>query len=222
MNIYKISFHTAGLGDNSVEARGRNEAEAKKNFKATEIGKATPINSITIELIRENVLATKQEERDTLAAIRQMVEELGPQSYLATAFDGCFRDAEDNIDDDAAYSMKSRFEYSEEKLEKAQAEVEELKSQLAQAETEISLLSEKLEKAENSRPTPEDFDGIFQLITLKRIELETEIKNAADRIVEAATDPESAAFKNAVSDHRAAQSEMDRYTALSERLGKIR
>ena len=38
MNVYKISYHVAGLGDTSTEARGRNEAEAKRNFKATEIG----------------------------------------------------------------------------------------------------------------------------------------------------------------------------------------
>lgn len=133
MNIYKISYKIAGIGETSTEVRGRNEAEAKKNFKATEIGKATPINSVTVELIRENELATKQEERDTLAVIRQMVEELGPQSYLATAFEGCFRDAEDNIEDDAAYSMKSRFEYSEEKLAAALEENKKLKAEVEYA-----------------------------------------------------------------------------------------
>lgn len=136
MNIYKISYKMAGLGENFSEARGRNEAEAKRNFKATEIGKAVPISSVTVELIRENELATKQEERETLEAIKKMVEELGPQSYIATAFEGCFRDAEDNIEDDAAYSMKSRFEYSEEQLAKAQEEIKRLKTGFDYAKVE--------------------------------------------------------------------------------------
>lgn len=220
MNTYKITFQRENGTEGFDHFTEPTEAAARKAFNECYRHGNGTIKSI--ELVNDNASATKEQERKALEKIRKIVAELGPQSYVATAFEGCFRDAEDNIEDDAAYSMKSRFEYSEEKLEKAQAEVEELKNQLAQAETEISLLRENLERAENGRPTPEDFDGIFQLITLKRIELETEIKNAAERIVEAATDPESAAFKNAVSDHRAAQSEMDRYTALSERLGKIR
>lgn len=220
MNTYKITFQRENGTEGFDHFTEPTEAAARKAFNECYRNGNGTIKSI--ELVNDNALATKEQERKALEKIRKIVAELGPQSYVATAFEGCFRDAEDNIDDDAAYSMKSRFEYSEEKLEKAQAEVEELKSQLAQAETEISILRENLERAENSRPTQEDFDGIFQLITSKRIELEMELKNAAERIVEAATDPESASFKNAVGDHRAAQAEMNRCTALLERLGKIR
>lgn len=175
------------------------------------------------------MIATKEQERKALEKIRKIVADLGEGSYIATAFEGCFQDAEDNIEYDAAFSMKARYEHSEKELAEAQKEIAALKeelaeseSQLAQTETEISLLNENLERAENSRPAPEDFDGIFQLITSKRFELDIELKNAAGRIVELATEPESAAFKNAVNDHRAAQSEMDRYTALAERLSKIK
>ena len=177
MNIYKISYKMAGLGENFSEARGRNEAEAKRNFKATEIGKAVPISSVTVELIRENELATKQEERETLEAIKKMVEELGPQSYIATAFEGCFRDAEDNIEDDAAYSMKSRLEYSEEQLAKAQEEIKRLKTGFDYAKVEkeqlkaaqlYSSLQDKLIEILEERVSNCDtkcFDITQQLIT---------------------------------------------------------
>lgn len=51
-------------------------------------------------------IATKDQERKVLAQIKKMVAELGENSYLATAFDGAFELAEQNIEDDAAYSTK--------------------------------------------------------------------------------------------------------------------
>ena len=62
-----------------------------------------------------STIATKDQERDALAKIKKIVEGLGPQSYLATAFEGCFQDAEDNIENDFAFSMASRYESEHEK-----------------------------------------------------------------------------------------------------------
>ena len=55
-------------------------------------------------------MTTKEQERKALEQIRKIVEGLGEDSYIATAFEGCFEDAEINIRDDAAYSMKSRWD----------------------------------------------------------------------------------------------------------------
>lgn len=60
-------------------------------------------------------LATKDQEREALAKIRKIVAGLGPESYIGTAFEGCFQDAEDNIENDFAFSMASRFESEHEK-----------------------------------------------------------------------------------------------------------
>lgn len=60
-------------------------------------------------------IATKDQERKALAQIKKIVEGLGPQSYIATAFDGCFQDAEDNIENDFGCSMKARYESEHEK-----------------------------------------------------------------------------------------------------------
>ena len=43
------------------------------------------------------------------------MDTLGPDSYLATAFAGCFEDAEENIKNDFACSMKQRLESAEAK-----------------------------------------------------------------------------------------------------------
>ena len=63
--------------------------------------------------------ATKEQERKVLEQIRKMVEELGVDSYIAMAFEGCFEIAESNIDNDFGCSMKQRTESAERKAETA-------------------------------------------------------------------------------------------------------
>ena len=48
----------------------------------------------------EATMATKDQERGVLQQIKAMVAELGPKSYIATAFKGVFDIAEENIDND--------------------------------------------------------------------------------------------------------------------------
>ena len=66
--------------------------------------------------------------------------------------------------------------------------------------------------------SPDDLTDAIQLVTEKRLALETEVKNAADRIVETAAEPGSATFRDAVKEHRTAKSDLDHYTILLERL----
>ena len=63
-------------------------------------------------------MTTKEQERKALAQIRKIVESLGDDSYVGTAFEGCFEIAETNIQNDWACSMKQRAEEAEKKLEK--------------------------------------------------------------------------------------------------------
>lgn len=64
-----------------------------------------------------SAIATKDQEREALAKIKKIVEGLGPQSYIGTAFEGCFEDAEENIDNDFGFSMKQRFQSEHEKAD---------------------------------------------------------------------------------------------------------
>ena len=70
-------------------------------------------------------MTSKEEERKALEQIKKIVSTLGPDSYIATAFEGCFDIAESNIDNDFACSMKQwadRLEGQNKELTKTVAE----------------------------------------------------------------------------------------------------
>lgn len=60
---------------------------------------------------------TKAEEHAILEKIVALIESTGPDSYIATAFQGCVADAELNIADDAAYSYYDRYHSLKVKIE---------------------------------------------------------------------------------------------------------
>ena len=228
MNEYKITY--AGEGEGYQLVIERTEAAAKKFFLS--MNKGIKLDITSIELYRENAIATKQQERDTLAAIRKMVEELGPQSYIATAFDGCFEDAENNIENDFGDSMKGRWLHADAQLNAAKGTIEELKEQLEESKKDWeaahaaahAIAEEKDAEIAALREraiSPDDLTDAIQLVAEKQFALEAEVKEAAQQIVDTATEPESANFQNAVNQHRAAKSQLDYYTALLERLAMV-
>lgn len=58
-------------------------------------------------------MTTKEQERKALEKIRKIVEELGTDSYVAMALDGCIDIAEENITNDWACSLKGKYEWAE-------------------------------------------------------------------------------------------------------------
>lgn len=54
-------------------------------------------------------MPTKAEERKALAQIRAIVDALGEDSYIGIALAGCLDDAEMNIENNFALSMKERY-----------------------------------------------------------------------------------------------------------------
>ena len=173
MNLYRITYGTPDSETETTNITERSETAARKAFKASCKAFCSIIPDIIgIELIREDVGATKQQERDTLAAIMQMVEELGPNSYLATAFAGCFEDAEENIENDFAFSMKERYESSKKDadyfheaantfsndLDKARDEIAAIKAEL----TDANSLVDRTTAAEARAEAAED-----EIVTLK-------------------------------------------------------
>lgn len=71
---------------------------------------ATGCAKKTVQLIQENAGVPKETERAFLNEIKEILEGLGPNSYCAMAFEGCVGDAEENIDNDFAVSMKGRWQ----------------------------------------------------------------------------------------------------------------
>lgn len=128
MNEYRITYLTSDQETGTDSIIERNEAAARKSFKGSYIGGKFIITDV--ELLRTGLQATKQQERDTLAAIRLMIDELGPQSYIGTALEGCLEIAEQNIDNDFGDSMKQR-------AESAEQQAIELKRELADSRREF-------------------------------------------------------------------------------------
>ena len=119
MNTYKVNFTRKNGTMGSDHFAASSEAQARKCF--SECYRHSTATIISIELASTNAPATQQQERDTLEKIRKMVEQLGPNSYLAAAFEGCFDLATENINNGRACSMADRAR----RAEKHTAELEE-------------------------------------------------------------------------------------------------
>ena len=103
-------------------------------------------------------MITKDDERKALDKIRKIVEGLGKDSYVATAFEGCFGIAEDNINNDMACSMKQRYEMADrdawtaqEEVANARVRIKELESELEQKDQKIEELASKVRIAKKER-----------------------------------------------------------------------
>lgn len=214
MNEYKITYTGESEGYQLVTER--TEAAAKKFFLS--MNKGIKLDITSIELYRENAIATKQQERDTLAAIRKMVEELGPQSYLATAFDGCFEDAENNIENDFADSMKARWLHADAQLNAAKGTIEELEAHERSMKETIDRLQRENEEAEARQVTETDLVHLIRLAEEDLAAAEQRRDTAAQDIVTYADDPASDQFRQAVAAHRNASSSVE---AKKERLARL-
>lgn len=142
MNDYKICY----VNDNGETACGfvteRSESAAVKAFK-----KERNLKEVGgIEMVRENVPATKAQEREALAAIQQLLADLGPGSYLAAAFEGCCEDAENNIEYDFGDSMKARYESAKEEADCCKEQIQVLTAQCEAAESKLKSVNTGVEE----------------------------------------------------------------------------
>lgn len=212
MNDYRITYtYNAENGTReNIHITERSEAAARKDFKAHH--KDGTI--LDVELIAENVPATKDQEREALATIRKIVEELGPQSYIGTAFEGCFQDAEDNIEYEYGCSMKQ-------KLESAELDVAELAGKLAAAEKRIEEFTRLMDRLKEERSALERklagqtlpewlrFD-LHAFATEQEITARKSMASAAEIMAEMADTPQDIAFTNAVNSYRKAKEQHER------------
>ena len=90
-------------------------------------------------------MTTKEQERKALEQIKKIVSALGKNSYVATAFEGCFEDAENNIEDDAAYSMKDRLESLSSDNWEQRKQIGELKKEIKALEDANSVKDKQIE-----------------------------------------------------------------------------
>ena len=88
--------------------------------------------------------ATKDQERKALEKIRKIVEELGEDSYIGMAFEGCFEIAEENIENDFGCSMKQRWETAEKNAEDFKRTAEYYAAEQEKAAKEVETLKGKV------------------------------------------------------------------------------
>ena len=108
-------------------------------------------------------MATKAQEREALAKIKKIVDDLGEESYIGFALEGMLDDAEYNIENDCALSWCNRAQATETELAEAndtikcrdaeladkQKEIMELRKTIEQRESYVSELLDRLHKTED-------------------------------------------------------------------------
>lgn len=211
MNDYKI---TDSIGDITITAI--DEKDARRTFK--NFRKCGDGDIISVELIRENVPATKAQEREALEKIKAIVATLGPRSYVGTALEGCLEDAEVNIENDFGDSMKARWQEAEKRVAQAVKETTAVKEELEQVRKHLQTAESAVDFYRDKVLDSDDIADVFQLVGDKLAAIQEDIKTAAERIIEGAEHPESELFQNAVRDHRNAQRKLEYYQALAQRI----
>ena len=215
MNNYKFTFHYPEGSDETAFITERTEPTARKAL-LKRFGKDIEITDS--ELHDTDVNATKEQERETMEKIKAMVAELGPQSYLKTAFEGVFEVAEMNIDEDAAYSFPGRVSLLEEQLKEmgskynaARSDVEVLRSQLDHAQGQIDTLKRQQFPEELRR-------DLWVMVTTEAEASRARMADAAEKMAVGADNPGCVLFKDAVALYRA---EKARAEAMEQRAGEL-
>lgn len=166
MNLYEISatlengaVHKTKIYEINQERALNRASKFALQFDPTGCAKKT------VQLIQKNAGVPKETERAFLNEIKEILEGLGENSYCAWAFGGCVDDAEENIDNDFAVSMRGRWEDEREahektrksmtekvnaqgqRIEELEAEVQKARQMEAQARKEAAEDKIALEKA---------------------------------------------------------------------------
>lgn len=171
-------------------------------------------------------MITKEQELKALAQIKKIVEGLGEDSYVATAFEGCFEIARDNIDNDWACSMKQRAESAEQiagKLQDLNAELrKQLDTTISEAQKEIAYRDDRLHHLEQKLINPKDLDTCITIIKDRMYDEQEAMKRSAEKIVEYADDPNGSQFSSVVRNHREHKRLAEYFEALKDRLEHTR
>jgi len=162
-------------------------------------------------------MTTKEQERDALNRIREILGTLDADGWMNMAFRGVCDIAENNIRDDFGCSPVERVEeldrqlveYRKElveirkELETAKVEIRNRESEIKNREADIVHLSAKLERREKDISEAET-KHLRQKELLENIErkLEAGLEGLNTTILEYCENPESQEFKDAVSSRR--------------------
>ena len=158
---------------------------------------------------------TKEQERKALEKIRKIVSDLGENSYLSMAFDGCFDIAESNIDNDFGDSPRENLAYAEKQIKDLEAKIEHLSEANTVLQNRMSSMSIEIV----SKKSLQIAEEAIRKVRGDYLEEDIKLKNT---IVENAETPDTEIFKNAVQRHKFLNNECEAYKkALDEIKDKI-
>lgn len=198
MNSYKITY-VAGEGETEqTYITERTEAAARKFFKKASGGREI----VDVELYDTEASATKDQERETLEKIKAMVAELGPHSYLSTAFEGTFEDAETNIENDFAFSMKARVESAEEKLQEMGSDYNALKRNAALLQEQLAAAQEQIEALKKRQLSEQLRRDLLAMTAEEAAASRARMAKAADMMVVCSDNPACVGFKKSIAEYR--------------------
>ena len=128
-------------------------------------------------------IITKADERKALEQIKKIVEGLGENSYVGTAFKGVFELAEENIEYDAAFSAK----FYMEEYDKTSAREREWKEKSRGARRTLQPYENGVFEAKNTLATfeknAEDFYKRFREQEVRAIKAEEILASKEDEII---------------------------------------
>lgn len=171
-------------------------------------------------------MTTKDQERKALEKIRKIVADLGENSYIGMAFEGCFEVAEENIENDFGCSMKQRAEAAEKKVETLELDNRDLRLSIKKIKEEdsttITRLEEKVARLREAVLLGDDICDFNAMVEDEIYKQEELAEQAARMIVEFADTPTDIAFTNAVRNHRNAKQSAEYWTAIKTRIVKAK
>lgn len=133
-------------------------------------------------------VTTKDQERQAVEKIRKIVEGLGENSYVGTAMEGVLEVAEQNIEYDAAFSLKGEVEVDEKRAREAEEENKQLKGLLEEEREKTNNLRAQLTKAQsiaNRMTMPmQMYEELIKILNERHEEEENKISEAADRMAD--------------------------------------
>ncbi|MCQ2113310.1 MAG: hypothetical protein MJY95_08235 [Bacteroidaceae bacterium] len=144
-------------------------------------------------------MVTKEEERKALAKIKKIVESLGEDSYVATAFEGCFEYAEQNIEWDACFNWKERALSAEKTVDELRGKIKAIEAESENQIAQLKIVSNKLSNITISRS---DIEDCMQILKRDKMNAEIKAQETASEIVKYADDPNNQNFKKAVRENR--------------------
>ena len=174
-------------------------------------------------------MTTKKQEREALQQIKEIIEALGPDSYIAVALDGCLEIAEQNIDNDFACSMKQRAESARDQVEALKEENRNLREQIEEKDKKIdkqrdaiSQLNGIIRQAESKQLSRELYKKIWTAAYDQEEASKKQMLNSADYMAQLSEHPNDIAFGNAVKMYKKAKASAETASWIMEELDKIK